>query len=201
MAEIVTPGEMVSPTPVFMENTYVQNGHTYAKIFGMLDQRGRGIVPLEGIWTPEPDDTVVGIISEVRNKVYIVSISYFGRCLLIPGKFDTYAFGVGDMIEARVKEVENRKTLIIDEAKLLEGGTIIEVKPKKVLRVIGKKSTMVNQISQISGTTIVVGLNGLIWLRGGNIKLATEAIYKVEREAHTSGLTDAIKRFLETRVK
>ena len=165
MVEIVTPGQIVSETPVRAENTYIERGKTYSKIFGMLDSHGRGIVPLEGAWKPDADDTVVGIISETKNKIYIVDISFFGRCLLIPGKFDDYSFGIGDIIEARVKEVENRKTLILADAKLLEGGTIINIKPKKVLRVIGKKSTMVGQISSMTGTQIVVGLNGLIWLR------------------------------------
>jgi exosome complex RNA-binding protein Rrp4 len=40
-------------------------------------------------------------------------------------------------------------------------------------------------------------MNGLIWLKDGNIALATEALLKVEREAHLSGLTDTIKNFLE----
>src|SRR5208282_4020965 len=132
---------------------------------------------------------------------YLVDLMFFGRCLLIPGKFDDYSFEPGDVVEARIKEVENRKTIILGEAKLLEGGRIIRVKPKKVLRVIGKKNTMINQIKETTKTDIVVGLNGIIWLRGGDIELAEDAIFKIEREAHVSGLTEMIKRYLETKMK
>jgi exosome complex component RRP4 len=56
---------------------------------------------------------------------------------------------------------------------------------------------MIDQIKSITKTDIVVGLNGMIWLRGGEAELATEAIFKVEREAHVSGLTESIRQYLE----
>ncbi len=56
---------------------------------------------------------------------------------------------------------------------------------------------MIRQIAEATGTHIVVGMNGLIWLKDGNITLATEALLKIEREAHLSGLTETIKNFLE----
>ncbi len=38
----------------------------------------------------------------------------------------------------------------------------------------------------------------MVWLKGGNIALATTAIRKIEDEAHTSGLTERIKNLLES---
>ncbi len=201
MRSIVLPGEVVSDRPLRIENTYIENGKTYAKIMGMYEQDSRGVVPLEGSWTPNTEDTVVGVVMEQRNKVFVIDLMFFGRCLLVPGKFDEYSFEPGEVIEARIRDVENRKTIVLSEGKLLEGGRIIKVKPKKVLRVIGKKNTMINQIKELTKSDIVVGLNGLIWLRGGNIELAEEAIFKIEREAHTSGLTESIRQYLETRTK
>ncbi|MDE1865261.1 MAG: hypothetical protein KGH94_01315 [Candidatus Micrarchaeota archaeon] len=201
MRNIVLPGEMISDRPQRIENTYVENGRTYSKIMGMYEPNSRGVIPLEGSWSPNTEDTVVGVVMEQRNKVFVIDLRFFGRCLLVPGKFDEYSFEPGEIIEAKIKEVENRKTIVLSDGKLLEGGRMIRVKPKKVLRVIGKKNTMINQIREITKTDIVVGLNGLIWMRGGNIELAEEAIFKVEREAHTSGLTESIKQYLETRTK
>lgn len=201
MRNIVLPGEIVAERPQMIQNTYIENGKTYSKIMGMYEPNSRGIIPLEGSWNPNNEDTVVGVVLEPKGKVYLVDLMFFGRCLLIPGKFDDYSFETGDVIEARIKEVENRKTIILGEGKLLEGGKIIRVKPKKVLRVIGKKNTMINQIKELTKTEIVVGLNGIIWLRGGKIELATDAIFKIEREAHMSGLTESIRQYLETRTK
>ena len=83
--------------------------------------------------------------------------------------------------------------------KALEGGKLISVKPSKIPRIIGKGNTMVKQITDGTGTSIIIGLNGLIWLKGGNIDLATAVILKIEEEAHTSGLTERIKAMLDSK--
>jgi len=196
---MIIPGDLVSETPLRIANSFVQNGKTYSKVLGIYDDSEHTIIPLEGSWIPRLDDSVVGIITEARPKVYIVDLSYFGRALLIPGKYDKYEFQPGDIISALIKNIEGKNTIILNEPRELEGGTILSIKPKKIPRVIGKKSTMVRQIAEYTGTHIVVGMNGLIWLKDGNIALATEALLKVEREAHLSGLTDAIKNFLENK--
>ncbi len=199
MRRISIPGDLVFDSPVRMENTYVQDGKTYSKIFGMYDESKGSIIPLEGSWNPDRGDTAVGIVTAVKNKVYIVDLLHFGKSLIVQGKYDDYRLEVGDLITGEVSDFENRRTVILKEIKKLEGGTVIEIKPKKVLRVIGKKSTMVNQIAHATGSEIIVGLNGLVWINGGNVALAIEAILKVEREAHVSGLTEIIKEFLENR--
>ena len=40
-------------------------------------------------------------------------------------------------------------------------------------------------------------MNGIIWLKGGDVELATKAIMRIQTEAHVSGLTDRIKEMLE----
>ncbi len=197
MREIVTPGELVSENAIRTGNTFVANGRTYSRVLGILDEKTKEVIPLEGVWTPRAEDSVVGIISEVKAKVYIVDLSYFGRALLIPSKYDNYEFKEGDVINAIIKDVEGKKTIILKDPEQLKGGTVLSIKPRKIPRVIGKKSTMIRQIADATGSHIVVGMNGLIWLSGGNIVLATDALLKIEREAHFTGLTDTIKNFLE----
>lgn len=199
MREIVTPGELVSENQTRTHNTFTSNGKTYSSVLGIKDERTNDIIPLEGVWNPRVDDSVVGIVEEAKGKVYIIDLSYFGKALVIPGKYDKYEFNAGDVINAVIKDVENKKTVVLGDPRVLKGGTILSIKPKKIPRVIGKKSTMIRQIADATGTHIVVGMNGLIWLNSGNITLATEALLKIEREAHLSGLTDTIKNFLEER--
>lgn len=195
--EIVTPGEVVSEGKIKIHNSFSQNGKTYSDVLGIKDDATNEIVPLEGVWDPRPDDSVVGIISEDRGKVFMVDLSYFGRAILVPGKYDKYEFAPGDVINAIIKDIEGKKTVVLKEARQLKGGTILAIKPKKIPRVIGKKSTMIRQIAEATGSHIVVGMNGLIWLSGGNMQLATQTLLKIEREAHLSGLTETIKIFLE----
>ncbi|EQD74645.1 exosome complex RNA-binding protein Rrp4 [mine drainage metagenome] len=58
---------------------------------------------------------------------------------------------------------------------------------------------MVNLIKEHTGTRIVIGQNGLIWIDGTleSILKATAAIKKIEREAHTTGLTDRMTEYLK----
>jgi len=199
MRNIVTPGELVAEKPFRSENTYVADGKTYSRVLGMLDERSSEVIPLEGAWTPRIEDSVIGIVAEVKPKVFIVDLSYFGRALLIPGKYDKYEYEAGTVINAIIKDVEGKDTIILKDPKMLEGGTVLTIKPKKIPRVIGKKSTMIRQIADATGSHIVVGMNGLIWIKEGNVSLAVEALQKIEKEAHTSGLTDNIKNFLDER--
>jgi exosome complex component RRP4 len=199
MRNIVTPGDIVSESAIRAHNTYISQGKTYSSVLGILNEKTNEVIPLEGSWTPQPEDSVIGIISEVKAKVYMVDLDYFGRALLIPSKFDNYEFEVGDVINAIIKDVEGKKTIILTDPHKLEGGSILSIKPKKIPRIIGKKSTMIRQVAESTGSHIIVGMNGLIWLNGGNVMLATEALLKIEKEAHLSGLTDTIKIFLEER--
>ncbi len=200
MRSIVLPGDMVSDrNNMRTYNTFGERDRRYSKVLGIYDEKARDVIPLEGAWTPRIDDSVVGVVSEVKPKVYILDLAYQGRALLIPGKYDKYELAEGDVVGAMVKDIEGRQTIILKEPEILKSGTIIRIKPKKVPRVIGKKSTMITQIANATQCRIIVGMNGLIWLSGGNVALAIETLLKVEREAHTSGLTDAIKDFLEAR--
>ena len=199
MRRIVLPGEQISEKPLRVENAFTEGSSSYSKILGLYETSDREVVPLEGAWEPHIDDMVVGIISESRNKVYGVDLSYFKRSILVTSKFDRYEFVYGDIIEAVIKDIEGNKTIILSEPKLLKGGMLLKIKPAKVPRVIGKQNTMVRQIMDSTESQIVIGVNGIIWINGGNAALAIEAILRIENEAHVPGLTERIKRMLETK--
>jgi exosome complex component RRP4 len=168
-------------------------------VLGLYDNSNREVIPLEGSWEPRIGDTIVGVVSASKNKVYEVELSYFKRSILVPGKFDRYELQYGDIVEAVIKDIEGKKTIILSEPKLLGNGIVLKIKPSKVPRVIGKQSTMVKQIIEATKSQIVVGVNGLIWLSGGDTAMAISAVPKIENEAHVSGLTERIKHMLETK--
>lgn len=197
MRQIVIPGELIANEPVRLDNTYIENGKTFAKVLGLYETDKKQVIPLEGIWQPRIGDIVVGIVLSSRNAVYEIDLSFFGRSILIGSKFDRQTYKPGDVVEAEVKDVEDRRTIILWRPRVLLGGTILEVKPTKVPRIIGKANTMIEQISKLTKCNISVGNNGIIWIKGANVALATEAIRKIESEAHLSGLTEKIKEMLE----
>jgi exosome complex component RRP4 len=69
-----------------------------------------------------------------------------------------------------------------------------------VPRIIGKAGSMVEMIKDITKTQIVVGQNGLVWVKGDNEDLAIEAVTEIERKSHIQGLTDQIKAMLEKKM-
>lgn len=192
------PGDVIFDKPMRVDNSYVENGKTYAEVLGLFDSERGSLVALEGAWTPRRDETVIGIITNSKNQVYEVDLSFYGRAILIGSKYDRHIYKPGDVIQAEVKDVENRKTVILWRPRTLYGGTILDVRTTKIPRIIGKANTMIMQIANGTKTNIVVGNNGMVWLKGGNVGLATEAIRKIEDEAHTSGLTERIKALLDS---
>ncbi len=197
MKEIIFPGELVSDGQVRGPYSYIDNGKTYSMVLGMYESGSRSIVPLEGAWVPRVEDTVVGIIRAVKSSVYEVDLMFHGRSLIISGKFEKFSFRIGDVVEATIKDVEDRKTIILSYPRLLDGGMLLRIRPSKIPRVIGKANTMIKQICDSTKSSIVVGKNGFIWIKGGNVPLAIEAMVRIESEAHVSGLTERIKNMVE----
>jgi exosome complex component RRP4 len=69
-----------------------------------------------------------------------------------------------------------------------------------VPRVIGKKGSMIKLLKQMTKCEITVGQNGNIWIKGERQMedIVERAIFKIDQEAHIPGLTDRIKKILET---
>jgi exosome complex RNA-binding protein Rrp4 len=201
LKQIYLPGDVISEKPEQIDNTYVEEGKTYSMVTGIYDPAKRRLIQLEGEWIPQKGDLVIGIVSNSgRNGMYTLDLSHFMSGLLIE-KRGSSNFAKGDIVEAEVENVENRKTVVLTMPKVLKGGTVMEIKPSKVHRVIGKNNTMIKQIADAAKTTIVPGENGIIWIDGGDVALAESAIHQVEREAHVSGLTEIIKQMLVSKVK
>lgn len=215
--KIVLPGDKISDSPVRMENAIVEDGKTYATVIGMLDESRGAFVPLESVWYPREGDFVVGIVENAKNNVYTVSLDSPFRGLILPPPRPRFGgrgrdFGrrpereprpeplhIGDIVSVFVKDVKREADqiiLILDRPKRLFGGRLIEVRPSKVPRIIGKASTMLQQLETGTKCTILVGLNGIVWLKGDNVALAQKAITKIQEEAHVSGLTEKVNEML-----
>ncbi len=198
MREIVLPGTAISDQRISAENTYFDGAKTRSEVVGLYDSAHNEVIQLEGRWKPRPGDVVVGIVERVgRNGVYGISLTEAVDGLLIQDKYDNARFAVGDVIEAEIRDVEHKRLAVLERPKLLRAGSLMQIKAVRVPRLIGKANTMITQIIELTGCNIIVGRNGLVWMRGSNVAAATAAVLTVEREAHTSGLTERIKSMLE----
>ena len=196
MREIIFPGQSVERT-ASRESTYVESGKVYSKVVGLYDDSTGSIISLEGAWKPRMGEKVVGVVSAIgRKDTYRVTLSTNTEGVIISGRYERFRFKVGDVIEASIARVESQSSVVLERPRPLGQGMVIEIKPTKVPRVIGKGNTMIDQIANLTECKISVGMNGLVWLNDGNLQLAVSALRRIEREAHTSGLTEKIKNML-----
>jgi exosome complex component RRP4 len=110
-------------------------------------------------------------------------------------------FDIGDIIYAKVLNVSKSKQISLTmndyRTRKLIGGRILKVTPSKVPRIIGKEGSMIELIKNKTKCQIIVGQNGIIWLKGEKEGLASKAILTIEKESHITGLTDKISNLLE----
>ena len=214
--KIVLPGDLLSTNPKTAGiNTYVEGNKVYAKVLGLLDKTETSVrvIALKGRYIPSIGDTVVGIIKEVTANGWIVDIHspYMAFLPVLenpemkPNKKPNDVLDIGDAIIAKVMNIDPKmKVTLTMKDKLCRAirvGRIVVINPTRVPRVIGKKGSMIKLLKSELDVQIIVGQNGLIWLNGDRrkVSITEEAVYIIEQEAHTEGLTDRISEFVKKR--
>ncbi|MEM2955998.1 MAG: exosome complex RNA-binding protein Rrp4 [Candidatus Pacearchaeota archaeon] len=214
--EIVVPGEIVASGTSFLpgENTKREGEDIIATRFGLLDKEGRlvKIIPLSGIYLPRKGNIIIGKVEDITFNGWLMDINSpykaflpISECRGFISKREDLStiFSIGDMVIAQVVAVKSKGVDLTTRDKGLhkiENGLIIKINSSKVPRVIGKQGSMINLIKQETGCNIVVGQNGIIWIKGDDVEqelLAKEAIKLITEKSFTEGLTDFIKNFLE----
>jgi exosome complex component RRP4 len=198
MRKLVIPGEVLAGKPLRLDHTIVEDGKTCATVIGMFDDQTSGFIPLEGLWYPQPGEKVIGIVEEARLNTDNIALNAPFKGLII-SKFTEGNLVNGDIVEATVKDLDKTGTIVLVRPRPLYGGKVLAIKPSKVPRLLGKNDTMINQIVNATKSSISIGMNGLVWIKGGNSDLATDAILKIQEEAHVSGLTERIAKMLQER--
>ena len=210
--DLVIPGQVLADDECYPgRGTFKEDGKICSSLIGLVSLRNKKIrvIPLKSKYVPKKGDVVIGKINDVRFSMWDVDINspYSG---ILPA-FEVFGrekkelnkvFDVGDVLFLRVIDVDEVK-----KAKLglkgrgmgkFRGGIIVDISPTKVPRLIGKKGSMINMIKDKTNCKIVVGQNGLVWVKGKEDmeQLTREIIHMIEAEAHTSGLTNKVKNKL-----
>ncbi len=183
----------------------------------MIDGRTIKLLPLSGRYIPKTGDTIICKVIDVSfsgwrldtNSAYSAMMSMKDATseFIQRGANLTQYYDLGEYIVCKIVNVTSQKLIDVTMKgpglRKLKGARIIEVDPYKVPRIIGKQGSMVIMIKDATRCNIVVGQNGLIWIEGDPMSelLAIQAIRKIEKESHQSGLTEKIKSFLESSIK
>ncbi len=213
---MVIPGELIAEGNYKLgEGVFAEQNKIYSSVLGFVDEN-RGylrIIPLTGKYMPKVEDYVVGIVSAIEPNFWELDINSAYSALLNADDYYrdvdydaslTKVMPIGEVVYAMIREVTPKKKVYVTMrrrgARVLRGGRIVKIVPTKVPRVIGKNSSMITMIKKETGCDILVGQNGRVWINGTlpRIDLAARVIATIEREAHTSGLTERIKQMITT---
>ena len=216
--ELAVPGEIISSGTAFLpvENTQKEGDNIIATRFGLIDKEGRliKIIPLSGIYLPRNGNIVIGKVEDITFNGWLMDINSpykaflpISECqgFIRKGEDLSAIFAIGDMVIAQVIAVKAKGIDLTTRDRGLhkiDNGMIISINSSKVPRVIGKQGSMINLIKDATQCNIVVGQNGIVWIRGESIEkelLAKETIKLITEKSFTDGLTDRIKGFLETK--
>ncbi|MHA2364157.1 MAG: exosome complex RNA-binding protein Rrp4 [Candidatus Hodarchaeales archaeon] len=224
--QLVIPGDKLATgrfkpgLGVFRERINRNMYDYFSALIGLASARGNviSVIPLEGNYVPLEDDLVIGIITSVGGRSWIVNIrGPYPAILALSNVLDkdfrpspnldiSKYLSLGDMILAKIISYDRTRdpvlTLNHRGLKKLVSGRLIEIDPVKVPRVIGKAGSMVNLIKGVTRSQLYVGQNGRILINAPNFeteKVIIECIEKICDESHISGLTDRIKLLLEER--
>lgn len=205
--ELVIPGQLIGENIRHDINCFHEENKVYSSVHGMvrIEDNHVKVIPSMGWYMPKEGDLIIGVITEVMTGWWPVEIRAANICSLRgeemtrdPLNVDlSRYFKVGDIISAKISKVDEVNACQLTRPWRLDGGVIINVNPKRVPRVVGKKRSMLNIIKEKTGSKIIVGQNGWIWVKDGQTELAIKTIKKIEKEAQTQGLTDRITEMLE----
>ncbi|AKG39147.1 MAG: exosome complex RNA-binding protein Rrp4 [Infirmifilum sp.] len=222
--QIVVPGEPVGEAgKVSIEgHVYRVNKKFFSKVLGVVyvdeERKVARIIPLKGKYIPVEGHKVIGKIVEVGFTNWVVDINSPYTAVLPVSEVTSKPVNIsrnelarildeGDLILAKIVSFDFTKDPVVSirESKLgkIPRGSLVEISPQKVARIIGKKGSMISMIEEMLGVQLIVGQNGRVVVVGSDPlkeEIAVLVIKKIDAEAHISGLTDRIKEFIKERL-
>lgn len=219
--DIVVPGEALATGMGFLPSsgTYREGDTIRCARLGMVQVDGKvlRIVPVSGNYLPRKGDTIIAEVRDILISGWKMSTNSPYHCVLPlkeatseyieKGSDLTKFFDIGEWVVTKIIAVTSQNLIDCSMRgpglRKLQGGRMVKITPCKVPRLIGKAGSMVSMIKQHTNCQMIVGQNGMIWIDGEpeNVFVAVEAIEMIEKKAHTSGLTDKVKTFLEKEAK
>ena len=216
--EVVVPGQLLAEgryRPSY--GTYDENGKIYSTLVGLAELRGNTVkvVALEGAYIPKEGDLVIGIITIVAGNNWKVDIGgpygaslHANNALRRPYSDDISEYmDIGDVISAEVIAFDRQSGPFLSMKgrglRVLDKGMLLDVSPAKIPRIIGRRGSMINMITDHLKIQTVVGQNGRIWIKApdtASFRLAIKAFRTIEEQAHTSNLTERINTMLAMEV-
>lgn len=209
--EVVIPGELVAEGKGEVTGPYFALGRRiYAKTLciAMPDRNSIRLIPIKRTYIPVEGDIVIGKVIDVNPTSWLVDINAPYTAILAASEvFPKPAtmhrdlseiLRVGDLIIAKVLSFDftHDPLLTIKETKLgkITKGSLVEIPPSRVSRVIGRRGEVVNMLRKEFSVEIVVGRNGRVLIVGENADVEGMAAYVIKRLSEEPFIEDPAQR-------
>jgi len=215
---IVVPGDNLG-SKVEGKHPYTldMGGFKVATVVGLLVKREdkQVFTNLKGIYMPEAGHTVIGLVESLGVTNWFVDINapyqailpahdFLGRPFNPATEDLTRYLRPGDYIKAKIVLFDKTRNPVLsvqgEGLGKIVSGSIIDVSPSKIPRVIGRKRSMAIMIEEKTGCTLFPAVNGRVHVECPNRELeviVAMALKLIEAEAHTVGLTERVAKFIE----
>ena len=213
---LVFPGDFVSEGRPMMPTlfAYVDGTKTYSSVIG-IPQPSKNVIPLNAKYLPKVDDIIVGVVEDIQPAYWVLSLnSPYPGVLHANETMWEVAFGetgkyltVGDAVIAKIQAVDETRRVFVTmkdpKARKLTSGTIFFYPASKVARILGKEGSMISMIKQKTNSTVIVGQNGVVWVKADPIAtiVVGEALDIISRYSHVIGLTELVAEYIERRLE
>jgi exosome complex component RRP4 len=180
------------------------------------------VIPLRGFYTPRTGDKVIALVVDKNPVKYSCDINARDNGVLKPkntikrsriklrgnksdnSEASAEKYQIGDILIVKILYADRLNapelTTVGKYLGRRKDGIVISIDPPKIPRVIGRNGSMIKNLKNLTNCNIFVTQNGRIWLKGEDIaheRLLIDAIKKIEREAHTVGLTDRMLEYIQ----
>jgi exosome complex component RRP4 len=213
---IVIPGETIVSGKEYLpsDGARKEKEEVIASRFGLAEISGRlvKVIPLSGVYSPRAGNTIIGRVMDITFSGWMIDINAPYTSFL-SGKESGMRYeereemeeylNIGDLVVCKIFSVKRKSVDLTTRIKglgKLRDGIVIVINSNKVPRVIGKEGSMVNLIKQETNCNIVVGQNGIIWIKGDKVEdeiKAKSAIMFIAEKSFVTGLTEEVKKYLE----
>ena len=212
--QFVLPGDVILADDCNLgHNVTLESNKIMSTAIGFSEVKDNLITvsPLTGLYTPKPDDLVIGKIISHNALSWEVDInSYYSGILTASDTFGkdyspsrddlSLKLQTGDVILARIVNMGSRDPLITINGENLgkiDSGELIKISPTKISRF----TESILQIIQASTNAIItIGQNGLIILKcedSADLKKVNASIKMIVRAQHDVNIEEKIQKFLD----
>lgn len=203
MKRIVVPGELITEERKRAgEHAFARGDRVFSDALGLVSEDGPvvSVVPLRGRYVPKTNDLIIGVVAQGVHNGYLLDINGFYLAFVYAKELRD-PLNVGSVVSAKIMNVSETNEVELGFVRVFFGGEVFKVSPVKVPRMIGKNGSMLEVLKTGTQSNIMIGRNGLVWVKGGNTVLLSAGLKKIEAEAHLENLTDSVKAFLDAQPK